>query len=594
MRPNQGLAQIVEQSPWGSSGAARRVWPASLSLRAELIVVLSLLACLTIALAHAIRSDGITWDELPHAAAGYRYVSAHDFRLNPEHPPVIKLLAGLPLLALELVPTGAVTGDEEWDWVFINHDNLHAPIIPWARVPVAGFSVALALLVWWVARQLHGSVAALVALALVAFHPSLIAHGHLVTTDVAAAFCFLLQSWCFYRWCSEPSLRRAAAVALALGLAVATRYTGWILVLIDTLLLVPWLFTRERAQLARALQHSALLVATGLALVPLVIWAVYGFRFEPYPGASVWNVPDAGLGWPGGVLAWLEQHRVLPQAYLEGMRYVLDHNRDGHRTYLLGVTSTTGWWYYHPVAFLVKNTPGFLLLAAALGAQLALAFGRARRAPASPHWLVAALALFVMAATARIQLGERYALQMYPYVILLIAAAVPWLREQRWGVPVLALGLAAHALPSVFVASKNYLAYFNFVAGGPDNGYRWLADSNLDWGQDYPRLVTWLKERGNPPMQVAYCGADTEERYDIALTDISHWCEDEAPSTPILQGMLAVNVNMLLDFLWETPGGSPYSFLLQHEPVAKAGTFFIYDVPPTSTAAMCAKALAAQ
>jgi hypothetical protein len=195
-----------------------------------------------------------------------------------------------------------------------------------------------------------------------------------------------------------------------------------------------------------------------------------------------------------------------------------------------------------------------------------------------------------MACTARLQLGERYALQVYPFLILLIAAAVPWLVEQRWGRFVLLAGLMAHVLPSVAVASRNYLAYFNFIAGGPERGHEWLADSNLDWGQDLPRLEAWSRERGNPVLNIAYAGADRVERFALNYRDITPWCDLTEPTEPTLEGPLAINVNLLLDFLWETPGGSPYAFLRELEPRERVGTFFIYDVPPTSTAAMCAKA----
>lgn len=556
--------------------------------------MVGLLLALVLALAHGIRSDGITWDEIPHSAAAYRYVAARDFRLNPEHPPVIKLLAGLPLLALDLVATGDVASDEDWSWAFINQDNLRAPIVPWARVPVALFCVALAVLVWRVARQLYGRVPALVALTLVAFHPSLIAHGHLVTTDVAAASCFLLYSWLFYRWCLAPSAARAVHVALGLGLAVCTRFTGWLLVSSSLLLLIPWLLgqRRRRAEPARsslALRQTGVLLGLTALIVPIVIWGTYGLRFEPFPGQSIWTPVDAGLGMPGRLVAWLEQRRLLPQAYLEGVRYVLDHSRDGHATYLLGEAGHTGWWYYHPVAFLVKNTPGFLLLAGAL--PVAIVRSCARPAPGSLHWLVAAAVLLVMACLSRLQLGERYALQVYPYLILLIAGSVPWLLEQRWGQRVLAAGLAAHVIPSVAVASNNYLGYFNFIAGGPHGGHEWLADSNLDWGQDLPRLEAWSRAHGSPLLRVAYGGADELERFAFPHLDIADWCDDATPpSEATLQGLLAINVNMLLDFMWETPGGSPYAFLREQHPLARAGSFFIYDVAPTSTAAMCARA----
>ena len=55
--------------------------------------------------------------------------------------------------------------------------------------------------------------------------------------------------------------------------------------------------------------------------------------------------------------------------------------------------------------------------------------------------------------------------------------------------------VAWHALESVNIR-PNYLAYFNQLAGGPSQGYKHLADSSLDWGQDLPALKKWLDGQG--------------------------------------------------------------------------------------------------
>src|SRR5205807_2784166 len=133
-------------------------------------------------------------------------------------------------------------------------------------------------------------------------------------------------------------------------------------------------------------------------------------------------------------------------------------------------------------------TPGFLLL---LLGSAALAIVHRRRDAIWRHWLVPAVVIFGTASIARVQLGERYILPVYAYLILWIASVLaPFLGDA----PVrrlLAAALVAHVVSVIAVAPHGYLTYFNAIAGGPEGGYRWLADSNLDWGQDLPRLAHW-------------------------------------------------------------------------------------------------------
>src|SRR5687767_12542522 len=132
---------------------------------------------MAVALAVGARTDGITVDEPVYISAGYRHLTALDFRLNPETPPLAKMLVALPLLPLRL-HTPVAPG--EWGWVYrFFHENSASRIIAWARVPVVVLSLLLAVMVWAWARAELGPAAALAALALTAFHPSLLAHGHL-------------------------------------------------------------------------------------------------------------------------------------------------------------------------------------------------------------------------------------------------------------------------------------------------------------------------------------------------------------------------------------------------------------------------------
>jgi Dolichyl-phosphate-mannose-protein mannosyltransferase len=496
----------------------------------------------------------------------------------PEHPPLAKLVAAVPLLFMSLDVPPPQDGDAQIGWsdALINVNNRDRPILGYSRSAIGLATVAMALVLWRLARRFYGATAAGFALALFVFHPTFLAHGHLSTTDLLSAFSFLLVSWAFWSWTRSPRLPPALAVGLSLGAAVCTRFTAWLLVPILILLLGLWLWAR-RADARRLVVPAAQLVLITAVSVFVFTWAVYGFHYAPWPGASCAQAVDPALGLPGQIVAALERGHVLPEAYLEGLRYQLEHNRSGHQAYFRGELGWTGWRSYYVVAFLIKNTFGFL---AATVLVIVFVGRRARSFMATgPEWhfVVPAAVVFVVASLTRIQLGERYMLAVYPYLLLLAAAAVPWIVKWKHGMAVLGLCLLAHAVPSLLVARQGYLTYFNAIAGGPEGGHRWLADSNLDWGQDLPRLADWMKGHGVDAVQLGYFGADDADRYGIRHEDLPAWgaSRPQSPATNPFHGTAAISANLMVGFLYP-PDQDPYAFLRNRKPDDRAGVFFIY------------------
>jgi hypothetical protein len=523
----------------------RGSWP-------ERAAVAALLLALAAQLAQGARADGLTNDEVLYIAAGWRQLALGDHRLNRTHPPLASDLVALGLLGLHPRAPALNDGDDPLSYAyrFVHVDNDPARVIWRARLPVALLTLALGLLCWAWAREVGGPRAGLVALALVAFHPSLLAHGHLATTDLAAAFAMLATSWCVWRWWRRPGAAWAAAAALALGVAVSTRLTAWILA--PCLLVLALLHVLRAPAGARrpALAQALVLGAAVAVIVPLVIWAAYGWRARP--------------------------DHLLPQPYMEGVRFQAAHNRRGHLAYLLGERSRSGWPYYFAVAFVVKSTPGFL-------AALVLAAGawRRRSAPergASWHWLLPAAATFAAASAGHIQIGERYLLPVHAYLVPAIACgAARWMQRGWRSVPAAAAGaaLALHALSGLFAGRDGHLAYFNLLAGGASGGHRVLLDSNLDWGQDLPRVARWMRRRGVTSVQLAYMGADDPDRYGIAREDLpGQRLHPERPARQPFTGTVVVSPNLLFGLV---PSVSPlYAPLRERSPDERAGVFFVY------------------
>ncbi len=539
-----------------------------------------LLLAMAILLGLGVLWDGMTVDEMVYIGSGYRALQFSDYRMNPEQPPLAKMIAAAPLIFLPLEVPPAQEGDAQITWsdTFVHEANVEQPVLACARVPIVLCTLALAVLVWRVARRFYGHVAGLVALGLLAFHPSLLAHGHLATTDLVSALTLVLCSWAFCAWSLSPRLPRAIAVGLSLGAAVTTRFTAWLLVPILGVLLLLWMWDGRRQRRSRSAVPVLTLAGATVLAVTAVVWAVYGFHFEPWPGRSSLQPIGPNLGWPGWIVGFLAEQRLLPESYLEGLRFQLDHARGGHWAYFMGQSGSTGWWSYYLVAFLIKNTPGFLVVT--LGVIVLLFRRPATILRTQGHWLVPAVVFFFAASVTRLQLGERYILAVYPYLALLAAAGWVWLASRRLRLLLLAVTVLSHALPAVVVTPRGHLTYFNSIAGGPEGGHRWLADSNLDWGQDLPRLARWMKEKGVSQIQLGYFGADDPDRYGIAHEDLPAWYPNrpQRPAPNPFHGTIAVSANLVLGFLF-SPHDDPYAFLRDREPDERVGVFFTYRLP---------------
>ena len=189
----------------------------ALSNRTTNIIVFILLGVLFTTAFLSMKDDALTFDELAHIPAGYSYLTQQDYRINPEHPPLIKDLAAIPLLFLNL---NFPTDSEEWQqnsgpppwWIQFNlgteflfrSGNNPQQIVFFARLPMLFLLLSLAWFTFYWARKLGGNLVGLGALFLVAFSPTLIAHGRLITTDVAAAFGVMLAMYFWLKFLQKP------------------------------------------------------------------------------------------------------------------------------------------------------------------------------------------------------------------------------------------------------------------------------------------------------------------------------------------------------------------------------------------------------
>jgi len=499
-------------------------------------LLLGLLLYVGLAVA-SLRLCAATYDEGAHLPAGYSYLVTGDHRLNPEHPPLVKLIAAAPLLMLGDVVFR--TNDEAWaagrQWElgkrFLYRWNDADRLLFWARLPMValGACVCAAVFLWTRAR--FGSAAAFLALLLAALSPDLLAHGRLVTTDVAMALFYFLGVVSFDAVLRRATWGRLGLAGLAAAAAFASKFSAPVLAPVLVALAVVAVFSREPMTVAfgpspdilargwpRARIAAASLLAIGI-VAWLGIWTAYGFTRPLSADASVRAELLAGtLRDDGGTrvartaLA-AERWGLLPEAYVRGFLFTYRHG-EGRPTFLLGRLSEQGFPHFFLVTFLLK-TPLALILLLFLSAAVAW------RGPLSRDALVLVLPVagYLLLTQARgLNIGHRHLLPIYPFLFV----AAGRLAARAWTVPLgrrplqaVVLALAAWYAVGTLRVHPHYLAYFNEIAGGPAGGYHCLVDSSLDWGQDLKGLPAFLASRGVSRVKLSYFGSADPSYYGL-------------------------------------------------------------------------------
>jgi cytochrome c-type biogenesis protein CcmH/NrfG len=508
----------------------------------------------------SVRQKSATYDEPLHLAAGYAAVAQGDFRVDPSHPPLIRMWAALPLLAGPARPLRTADIDERTgaQWVgssdgkamarrFLYGGSGTDDALRRSRVMIVPFGIGLGCLVFFWAREWLGLRIAVPSLALYALTPTILAHSALVTTDAGAAALTFAALYFLWRTCRRMSAGNIAGLVLSVAAAVLAKFSALALVPMIAVLLAASVRYGTVMTPRAALRLSGL-IAT---VTCVAIWAAYGFRYAP-SASTDWlyrfhDDPVYASVSPvlAGLTGWVDGLRLLPNAFTQGVLYCLVSAKQP--AYLLGQHSADGWWYYFPVAFLVK-TPLTLLVLVFTGSVILARHWRALGALNCVFVAGPAAAFLLLAIVSGINIGIRHLLPMYPFVVLLAAIAAErlWTSRSRLGAPALAAGLVLW-LQSFATVYPNPLTYFNRAAGGPRGGLNYLADSNLDWGQHLPGLKTWMTTTGVEHINLAYFGQADPEHYGINSTYLPSvpWTENRVTGPPVLPGFVALSTTTL-------------------------------------------------
>jgi hypothetical protein len=515
------------------------------------IIVGILLLLIFIQTTISMSKKSATYDEIIHLSAGYSYLKTRDFRLNPEHPPLIKELSAIPLLLLNPYlpldhPSWINATDksqvEFGKRFFYEYNPNPDQILFYGRIPIVLLSVLLGFFVFLFAKELYGAKAGLFALFLYAFSPNILAHSRLITTDLGISCFLFLAVYSFWKFIKKPSVLYLFLTGFLVGLTFLSKFTG--IYVIPILFILAFFAIHYKQKIRKSIfnlsihfrKNSLLFYSLVLLIILigfLVIPLFYFFHFSPYFG---------------------------------GLNKVIGHSKEGHIAFLMGEHSTTGWWYYFIVAFLIK-TPIPMLIFVLL---TFIFFKKIKHEETLNELFLLVPIIFIFAAFMfnRINIGLRHILPVYPFLFVFVSKLTN-LKINKQKIFKISFGILAiwYLLSSIFIF-PHYLAYFNEFAGGPDNGYKYLIDSNIDWGQDFEGLQEYIKKHNLQNITIGYFGREQPELRGIEYKQLKCY-----PTN----GIIAVSVNILQGLTKEFAQCT--AWLRKYKPIDKIGySIFIYNI----------------
>jgi hypothetical protein len=556
-----------------------------ISSRWQAIIVAGLLAVYVFLAVSASAGKSVTFDEIKQLSSGYFLWKAPTYHNSPENGIFAQEWAAVPLLIVHpKIP--AETG-EPWGMMalwgryyrfFYSMGNNPAEMLLLGRAMIALLGAALGTLIFFWSRELFGARGGIWSLGMFAFCPTMLANGALATADMAVTLGFFAAVGCFWRLSHVVTWGRLLLSCLALVILVLSKMSSILVMPMFALILFVRLCSRHPVEVRLFAMNRTLtarpsrltiwffLLVVQLGVVVGALWIFYNFTYDDVAASSPqfqqWSQHAYPIlssdGLKANALQWCTHFRLLPGAYLNGLGFTLAE-ADRRNAFLWGNFSQEGWSWFFPFAFLIKTPVGSLLLF--LLSFAALASGRLlRRSTATETALRPSLyelsPLFILGGvygfaslTSHLNIGLRHIMPIYPVLFVLAGANVFWWSRRRFlrvMLAVLFLGTMAESL----AAWPNYIAFFNQLVGGPRQGYHYLVDSSLDWGQDLPGLRRWLEKNvpadGSTPVYLSYFGTGDPTFYGIKARLLPCFFPLGVPQDfPLRAGVYCISATML-------------------------------------------------
>jgi Dolichyl-phosphate-mannose-protein mannosyltransferase len=594
------------------------------------IVVLVLLGVFCTEILATMRVNAPTVDEVTFVASGYYMLRTGDLSLNAGNPILLEALLALPIIpmhfALPQHPTpffqpGKFAFIDNWRYAVAFYDLNHRMVdrITFrTRLVTLAFSLVLGLFIFLWGSELYGRNGGLFSLFIYVFDPNILAFSGLGSLDIGGACFTFIALYSYTKLIQKPSVGRLVAAGVTLALAMVSKPPAIFLVPIFVLALLPLIKTHTESWtfLARRLgqawrKPASFAVSLGGAL--LVAWFVvnliYGFHGTLQPLRNYvprLSIPTAVIGADGRPISPPQPHSALarflkpklaalpilfPASLMESIRFMSSAGQLHTFSFLMGRYSASGWWYYHLVASFLKLPIPLLLLLIALAILLCWRGAQGELLPDEWILVIATATYFGLISLLGHAVGFRHVIPAltFSYVLLGKLTTIDLRRNKIAFAGFLAL-CAWYPIESLRVA-PHYLAYFNELIGGPDNGYKYMVDSNLDWGQDLKGLKQYMDQHQIRRIKLSYFGSANPAWYGIeydylpsiglrpSTPDGKWWYEPSSQEDcKPTDGIIAVSATNLHAQLFRNH--QCYDWLRQYHPVATIGhSIFVYRIP---------------
>jgi len=509
----------------------------------------------------AMLDESDTFDESMAVTAGYLKIIRDDWRFAQDRPTLLGLITAPLLVASgQKLPTPPADLTNIHSPVvgfnfYYRYGNDHRQIIFLSRLPVLILATLLGLFVGLWAREVFGKIPALFVLALFAFSPNLLAFARIATDDITCTAMMFIATFTFRSFLQQPSRGRIFAAGVCLGVALLSKYTALMLIPVFIALVVMHLLLTPVSEGGGSLREGVgswmMRVASILAIAMIVVWAGYGFSSD---------------------ISWYV--RGLQKIY-----YVEEVHTSRYYFYLFGQPLPHAVWYYYLVTYILK-TPAAMLILIAFSLLLSV---RIKGVAMREALLLILPAGAVLAASTLDQanLGFRRILPAVPFLIVFSGMGIRFLL--RLGIPgfaTVALLVSGYIIFSLQVWPY-HLAYFNKFVGGPAKGLYYLDDSNVDWGQNLPRLKAYLnRQECQGPIYLAYFGNADPRAWGIDyktwdMSDLDH-IRQPIPGTVVMSAHRLARLRLYAVLL----GDHQLDWLSRFTPVGRVGhSYLIYNFP---------------
>jgi 4-amino-4-deoxy-L-arabinose transferase-like glycosyltransferase len=591
-----------------------------------LIILMIAVGCFRIFLACSVFWQ--TWDEPFHIAAGMEWLDKGQYTYERFHPPLARVMSALGLYLNGIRGVSNLGSPWAEGSAILQAGGAYEQNLILARIGILPFFVIASLVVALWAKHCGGMVTSLLATLLFTTLPPILAHSGLATLDMACATQVSAALFALTLWLSQPTLFRSCILGICISLAILSKLSaiGFLaisgsLIIAIHIIRVPRKIDFLENQIAyNPYEYATASKSRNLVLnrpvlieVPvtskkisiknldfprlkrllsasiivfifsaLTIWA--GYRFSSVPLFEAKNRPyekvDRIVGTEGlfhNVSYFLLEHTSMPAPEFSiGIQDSLLRSKQGHLAYLLGNIRRYGWWYFYPIALLVKTPLSFILLNIIGFFVILRNIFRGKQQLELLVPAFASLGILAVGMLSSVDNGIRQILSIYPLLAIVAGYGAFKLISVNKTFKFVGLALVtilfSWQLISSFAAHTDYLAYFNELARNHPEEI--LVDSDLDWGQDLKRLTISLKKRGINEFKIKY---NNNEGLDLSRFDLPK--VQELKPYQRETGWIAISLFYLQLGMSEVPYDQ-FSWLKEYQPVEQVGkSIWLYYIP---------------